>query len=134
MTKKVIGILIAFMLVGCSSKEDNIADANLPYTEFNEETSVKSNTAEKNDEEKNDILGQEYGTIIDISESSVTIEGDDSKRYTGDPGRFKDLYKGEFVYFEFYSNEENDEGYSVEFTKIRYQDRNFNGPNDIDED
>ena len=130
MNKKIIGILIIFLLVGCGEKKE-VQES--PYKPYYEETVAEANTAEENNGEEKSKLKACLGTIKDISESSITIEGIDSKIYTGDPSGFPKLNQGKFVYFEYISYEETEDGYSVEFTLLREQDRKFNGPGDRDE-
>ena len=77
MKKRLIGILILFMLVGCGEKKQMEVQES-PYTPCFEETVVEANTAEKNK------LKACFGTVKDISDSSITIEGVDKKIYTGD--------------------------------------------------
>ena len=57
------------------------------------------------------------------------IEGVDSKIYTGNPDGFEELYQGEFVYLEYSSYEETENGYNVEFSILRKEDRNPNSKN-----
>ena len=59
------------------------------------------------------------------------IEGVNSKIYTGDPSGFEELYQGEFVYLEFSSYEETEDGYKVEFTILREEDTSINNKRDI---
>ena len=49
-----------------------------------------------------------------------------SKIYTGNPSGFEELHQGEFVYLEFSSYEETEDGYKVEFTILREEDRSKN--------
>ena len=123
MKKRLIGILILFMLVGCGEKKQMEVQES-PYTPCFEETVVEANTAEKNK------LKACFGTVKDISDSSITIEGVDKKIYTGDPSGFTKLDQGEFVYFEYRLYEETEDGYSVEFTLLRKQAKNFDGVRD----
>jgi len=128
MKKKLIGILIVFLLVGCGEKKAEDQDSsNIPIYE---EAADKSSATEQNDKEEKKELKACYGTISSISESSITIDGVDSKIYTGDPSGFTKLNQGEFVYFEYISYEENDDGYNVEFTLLRKQAKNFDGVRD----
>ena len=111
------------MLVGCGEKKQMEVQES-PYTPCFEETVVEANTAEKNK------LKACFGTVKDISDSSITIEGVDKKIYTGDPSGFTKLDQGEFVYFEYRLYEETEDGYSVEFTLLRKQAKNFDGVRD----
>ena len=129
MNKKLIGILIFFMLVGCGEKKQ-IEVQEPPYTPYYEETVAEANTAENNSGEEENKLKACFGTVKDISDSSITIEGVDKKIYTGDPSGFTRLDQGEFVYFEYRSYEETEDGYSVEFTILRKQAKDFDSLSD----
>ena len=119
MNKGLIGILILVVLTGCGNKVSEKEIAN------NTEASAQPYVIEERSEESSMIKAC-YGTVKELSESNVVIEGVDSKIYTGNPSGFEEVYQGEFVYLEFSSYEETEDGYNVKFSILRKEDRNPN--------
>ena len=128
MNKKLMGILILFMLVGCDGK---ISEKEIASDINSTEDIMQSFTIEETDTKESGMLKGSFGTVKEISESNVVIEGVNSKIYTGDPSGFEELYEGEFVYLEFSSYEETEDGYKVEFTILREEDTSPNNKRDI---
>ena len=123
MKKRLIGIIILFMLVGCGSEEPKKEiESNANSTEG----MIQPYTLEYGSTEENGMLKASFGTVKEISESNAVIEGVNSKIYTGNPSGFGELHQGEFVYLEFSSYEETEDGYKVEFTILREEDRSKN--------
>ena len=118
--KCLIGLLILFMLVGCNNE--------VPKKENSTEYATQPYTLDTGDKEGNVMLKASYGTVKEVSESNVVIEGVDSKIYTGNPSGFEELHQGEFVYLEFSSYEETETGYNVEFTILTEEDRKVKVP------
>ena len=103
MNRRLIGILIVFMLVGCGNKVSEEKNAS---NTSSTEREIQPYTVEYGSTEESGMLKASFGTVKEISESNVVIEGVNSKIYTGDPSGFEELYQGEFVYLEFSSYEE----------------------------
>lgn len=118
--KNLLGLLIMFMLVGCNY--DN------PKKENDTEYVAQSYISEMADKKGDGMLDASYGTVKEVSESSIVIDGVDSKIYTGNPSGFEELHEGDFVYLEFSSYEETENGYNVEFTILKEEDRKKNVP------
>ena len=123
MKKLLIGTIILFMLVGCA---DKASEKEIASIEKSAEDIIQPYILEADSAEENSMIKASYGTVKEISESNVVIEGVNSKIYTGDPSGFEELYQGEFVYLEFSSYEETDDGYKVEFTILEEEDRDPN--------
>ena len=119
MNKRLIGILILVVLTGCGNK---VSEKEITS---NMEASTQPYVIEERSKESGMIKAC-FGTVKELSESNVVIEGVDSKIYTGNPSGFEELYQGEFVYLEFSSYEETEDGYNVEFTILREEDRDPN--------
>lgn len=128
MNRRLIGILIVFMLVGCGNKVSEEKNAS---NTSSTEREIQPYTVEYGSTEESGMLKASFGTVKEISESNVVIEGVNSKIYTGDPSGFEELYQGEFVYLEFSSYEETEDGYKVEFTILREEDTSINNKRDI---
>jgi len=128
MKKKIVGIFLLFMLVGCGGK---ISEKEIASDINSTEDIMQPYTIEAADTKESGMLKGSFGTVKEISESNVVIEGVNSKIYTGDPKGFDGLYQGEFVYLEFSSYEEIEGGYKVEFTILREEDTSPNNKRDI---
>ena len=118
--KKIVGIILLFMLVGCDGK---ISEKEIASDINSTEDIMQPFTIEETDTKESGMLKGSFGTVKEVSESKIVIEGVDSKIYTGDPRGFEEFHQGDFVYLEFSDYEETEDGYNVKFTILEEEDR-----------
>ena len=124
MKKRLMGLVIILALVGC---ENNVVDKDNVGNGNSAEDLVQSHTSEEGDF----MIKADYGTVKEVSESNVIIEGvgvSSKKIYMGNPSGFEEVYPGEFVYLEFSDYEETEGGYNVKFTILREENRKLKVP------
>ena len=137
--KKLLVVLImGSLMVGCGTtqKTESISSvgdstAELESTAMNESSGEESvaNDSEGNKETNMERFG--FGTVKEIKDGNVKIDGVDSKVYTGDTSEIKDGYKaafesikeGDFVLFVYTSKEETEDGYKVNYKSIEFEDK-----------
>ncbi|MEE3494404.1 MAG: hypothetical protein VZR06_04535 [Butyrivibrio sp.] len=143
MKKKLLVVLImGSLMVGCGTaqKTESISSAStaeLESSAMNESSREESvdNDSDGNKEANMERIG--FGTVKEINDGNVEIDGIDSKVYTGDTSGIKDGYKaafekikeGDYVFFVYTSREETEDGYKVNYKSIEFEDKKLL-PND----
>lgn len=130
MKRVVATLLVAIMLSGCGS-------ANSEAVEPQQNTATEGISLSQNIE--TDKEGKEavelkacYGTITKISDGKVYIEGVNDVLYVGGTELLGNLKVDDFVYFEYSTGEKKDNEYDVEFTILKYEDRDPNSKSLVD--
>ncbi|RKM57747.1 hypothetical protein D6856_13915 [Butyrivibrio sp. XB500-5] len=122
MNKRLLALMFAFFLMGCANMNTDEKTESDAISSVSDSSSNETSVIEEEDV----MLKACFGTVKEINGDVVTIEGVNSKKYIGDIGKFEKLDEGTFVYFEFSSYEETEEGINVEFTIFREQSRDPN--------
>lgn len=124
MKRVVAMLLVAVMLSGCGNA--NSEAINPQQNTVTEGISLSQNIETDKEGKETVELKACFGTITKIDDGKIYIEGVNDVLYVGSTELLGNLKVDDFVYFEYSTGEKKDNEYDVEFTILKYEDRDPN--------